>query len=152
MEDTGGVLESPVTLGQRRCAGVGRYSQIKGVKYKLVVVSVPDHVGNDLAVIQVEDDAEIDLVDLNPVIPLELRYVRQPLLIGLFGLKVAVQKVLGNELWVLVLPGTAVVGIFNIGIIPNINNPSYRRLYLIQGITSFLLSFVMFGSGVTNPS
>ena len=116
MEGTVGVLEPSVTMEQRRCSGIGRCRQIKGVKYQRIIVPVSDYIGDDPAVVQVEDGAEVDLMDLNPFIPLELRHVCQPLLVGLFRVEVSVQKVLSNVLRAFSLPSTAVVGILNRGL------------------------------------
>ena len=50
---------------------------------------------------------------LKTLIPFELRYIGQPFLIGLCGVKLAIQKVFSNILRVLSLPGAAMVIIFH---------------------------------------
>ena len=52
-----------------------------------------DAVGNDPAVIQVKDGAEVDLVDIRTGVILELRHIRKPFLVRSIRVEVPVQVV-----------------------------------------------------------
>ena len=67
---------------------------IKSIHDKWIVVVVSDLKCHDPPVIQVEDSAQVDLVDFHTDIVLELRHVRQPFLVRRIGMKVPVQIVL----------------------------------------------------------
>jgi hypothetical protein len=55
-----------------------------------------DLIGHDPAVIQVQNRAQIELVDLYTSVVLKLGYVRQPLLIGTLCRKVTMQDILSD--------------------------------------------------------
>ena len=42
---------------------------VKGLEYKRVIIPVADHIGNDTPVVEVQNCTEIDLVDLDALIP-----------------------------------------------------------------------------------
>ena len=62
-------------------------SLVKCFEYKRVIIPVADHVGNDAPVIEIQNCTEIDLVDFDTLIPFELRYICEPLLVGCLGVK-----------------------------------------------------------------
>ena len=90
-------------------------SFVKGLEYKRVIIPVADHIGNDTPVVEVQNCAEIDLVDFNSLIPFELRYICEPLLVGRLGVKLPTQQVFGNILWISGTSGTAVITVLDCG-------------------------------------
>ena len=94
-------------------AGIGLYSTVKGFKNQRIIIPVTHYIGNNTAVIEVENGTKIDLMYLNALIPFELCYIRKPFLIWLVRMEVAVKKILGNILWILCPPGAAVVVVLN---------------------------------------
>ena len=86
---------------------------LKGLKHQQIVVAVTNHVTDDSAVIEVEDGAQIEFLYLHTLKPLEFGHIGEPLLIGLCGIKLPVQKILSKILRVLRLSGAATVVIFH---------------------------------------
>ena len=91
------------------CIRVCLYCTVKGLKNQWIIIPVTDHIGNDTAVVEVQNGAEIDLVHLNTFIPLEFCHICEPLLIGLVRMKIPVQQILGYKLRILRLSRAAVV-------------------------------------------
>lgn len=98
MESTTGVLEPSVTVEERMCIGVCLHSQLEGLEYQRIVIPVADGIGHDALVEEVQNSAEIELVHRHACIPFELTYIGQPFFIGLVGMKLTVQNVLGHNL------------------------------------------------------
>lgn len=109
VEDSVGILEFSVAVKQRMSVWIRFNSRIQSIEYQSVVVSVTDDIGDDSAVIQVKDRTEIHLVYNGACVPLEFRHIRQSFLVGHGCVKLSVQLVLCNMLWVGSLSGTAVV-------------------------------------------
>lgn len=107
------VLEPPVTMEQRMRVRIGFYGLVKGLVHKRVIVAFAEHIGHDTPVTKVKNGAEIEFVYGNALVPFELRHIGQPFFIGLVRVKLAVQKILCNVLWVLSPPGAAVAGVLN---------------------------------------
>ena len=82
VEDSAGVLESSVTVEQWMCIRIFPNSFIKRIKNQLVVVPVTNNAADDSPVTQIENRAQIELVDNRTFIPLELCYIGQPLFVG----------------------------------------------------------------------
>ena len=116
MEGSIGVLKPPVTMEQRMRLRICLHGLVESLENQRIVIPVTHYIGNNTAVIEVENGAEIDLVYLNALIPFELCYIRKPFLIWLVRMEVAVKKILGNILWILCPPGAAVVAVLNSGL------------------------------------
>ena len=74
------------------CIRVCRYRTVKGLENQRIVIPFADHVGNNAAVTEVQNCAEIDFVNLNAFIPLEFRNVGKPLFIRLVRMKVPIKE------------------------------------------------------------
>ena len=88
---------------------------VKGAEYERIIVPVADHIGNDAPVIEIQNCTEIDLVDLNALIPFKLRYIRKPLLVRCLGVKLPAQQVFSDILRIPGTSGTAVIAVFDCG-------------------------------------
>lgn len=109
------ILESPIAVEQRMCVRLKLNGLIKGAHHQWIVVMVTDLERHDSAVIQVEDSAQIDLVNFDASVVLKLGYVRQPLLVRRFGVKFSVQVVFGDVVWVARILGAALRSILYTG-------------------------------------
>ena len=113
VEGTVGVLEPSVTMEQRMRVRIGFHSLIKGLENQRIVIAFAEHIGHDAPVAKVEDGAQIEFLYLHTLKPLEFCHIGEPLLIGLCGIKLPVQKILSKILRVLRLSGAATVVIFH---------------------------------------
>ncbi len=98
VKDPAGVLEPSIAVKQRMSIRVGFHSFVEGFVNKRVVITLAEHIRHNAPVVQVKDGAQIELVYRSPIIPLEFRYIGEPLLIGLVRVKLPVQDVLCNIL------------------------------------------------------
>ncbi len=94
MENSTGVLEPTITVKEWMSVWLNGHSGVKGVKYELIVVAVPNSVGDNSSVIDVQNGAEIELVNFGPDMVFELRYVCKPFCIGRVGVELAAKVVL----------------------------------------------------------
>ena len=72
-------------------------------------------IGHNPSVVQIQNSAEIEFVDLRTNVVFELRYICLPLFVRHIGVKMAVQVIPCNVLRIGRLSGAAVVPIFNRG-------------------------------------
>ena len=86
---------------------------VERVKDQGIVVSVTDHEGDDSAVTQIKDRTQIDLVNLNAIIPFEFCYICCPLLVWFLSVELSIQEIIGYVLRVIGLPGTSIVAILD---------------------------------------
>lgn len=91
---------------QRVCIRIFQNSFIKRVKNQLVVISVTNNIADDSPVTQIENRTQIELVDNWTFIPLELRYIGQPLFVGMPRPEFPVQTILCCYLRVRSISGT----------------------------------------------
>ena len=103
MEGTVGVLKSSVTMKERVGIRVGLYCTVESFENQWIVIPITYHIGDNTAVIEIKDRAEINLVYLNTLIPFELCYIGQPFLIWLVRMEVAVKEIFGYVLRILCL-------------------------------------------------
>lgn len=89
----GRILKTPVAVKQRVCVRVGGEGLVQRLMHQGAVVGVPEDKGDDPPVTEVQDGAEVELMHTWAHIVFELRHVRQPLFVGLFRVKLAVQHV-----------------------------------------------------------
>ena len=68
---------------------------------------------NRLPVTEIQNGAQIELVDFISIIPLKFCHISEPLLIGFCGIKLPVQKIFGKVLRIFCVSGAATVVIFH---------------------------------------
>lgn len=90
MKGSACVLKATVRMEEGMCIRVFFHSLVEGFEYKRIVVTLSDYKGDDASVIEIQDGTEIDFADINTLIPLEFGYIREPFLIGCFGMKIPV--------------------------------------------------------------
>ena len=120
---------------------------VKGLKYQGVIIPFAQYVSRDTPVIQIQDGAEIDFVYFNALIPLELRYIRQPLLIRLGSMKVSVKQILSQALRILSVPGAAIIGILNCGL--DIHASTDSQSSLVVDTDSVVMAQIVVDPAVT---
>ena len=89
-----GILEPPVTVEQRVCFRIFANCLLKCVKHQLVVIASAYDVGDNRPVIEIEDGAQIELLNDRSFVPFEFCHVRCPLLVRSFCQKIPVKDVL----------------------------------------------------------
>ena len=110
------VLKSAVTVEQRVRIRVFCHCLLECIEHQGIVIAVTNHIRDNPAVIQVENRAQVELVDFNTLIPLEFCYICKPLGIGLGCIKIPVQDVLCQVLWISSVACTAVATVLNSGL------------------------------------
>ena len=113
VESAVGVLEPSVAMKQGMRIRIGLNSLIKGLENQRVIVAFTKYIGHNTPVTEIKNGAQIELVNLCSLVPLEFGHIGEPLLIGLCGIKLSVQKILSKILRVLRLSGAAMVVIFH---------------------------------------
>ena len=98
---------------------------------------ITDDISNYAAIVEVEYGAEIYFVCFNSFIPFEFGYIGEPLLIGLFRIELAVQKILGQILRILCLPRATAMVILNRGL--NTHNTANAQDTLVVGVNSIVM-------------
>ena len=116
VEGAVGVLESSVTMEQGMRVRIGFHSLIKGLENQRIVIAFAEHIGHNAPVAKVEDGAQIEFLYLHTLKPLEFGHIGEPLLIGLCGIKLPVQKVFGKILRVLRPPRATVAAVLDGGL------------------------------------
>ena len=104
-----GILKASVTVEQGMCIRIGLNCLVKGLENQWIVVALTEHIGHNTPIAEIQNGAQIEFVNLDPLIPLEFCHIGEPLLIRFCSIKLPVQKILGKILRVLSLSGTAVV-------------------------------------------
>ena len=79
---------------QRVCFRIFANCLLKCVKHQLVVIASAYDVGDNRPVIEIEDGAQIELLNDRSFVPFEFCHVRCPLLVRPFCLKIPVKDVL----------------------------------------------------------
>ena len=98
------------------CPGIGCNRFVQGIKYQRIIVAISDLIGNNPAIIQIQNSAEIDFMYFQSLVPFEFRYVCQPLFVRLVRMEIPIQKILGDMLRILCLSRTTVVRILDCGL------------------------------------
>ena len=75
---------------------IGGYGSVQRIEYQPIAVFDCPHIGNDATVVQIQNGAQICLVDFRPDAILELCYIRQPFTIWRIRMKLSFQIVLGS--------------------------------------------------------
>jgi len=102
-------------MEQRMSVWIGFHSFVKGFVDKRVIIALTEYIGHDTPVAKVKNGAQIEFMYRNPLVPFELRHIGQPFFIGLVRVKLAVQKILRNVLWVLGTPGATLISVLDGG-------------------------------------
>ena len=141
-----GILKSPVTVEQRMRVRIGLHSLVKGLENQWIVVALTEYVGHDAPVAEIQNGAQIELVDRVSLIPLELCHVGKPLLVGFCGIKLPVQKILGKILWILRLPSAATIAVLDRG--ADISDPADAEHSLVVDMDAVVMAQVVIESPV----
>ena len=113
VESTVGVLETSVAMKQRMCVRIVLHRFVEGFENQRIVVVLTEHVRHNTPVTEIQNGAQIGLAELGSFVPLEFCHISEPLLIGLYGIKLSVQKIFSKVLRVFRLSGAATVVIFH---------------------------------------
>ena len=141
VESAVGVLESSVTMEQGMRVRIGFHSLIKGLENQRIVIAFAEHIGHDAPVAKVEDGAQIEFLYLHTLKPLEFCHIGEPLLIGLCGIKLPVQKVFGKILRVLCSPRAAMVVVLDRG--TDISGPADAEHSLVIDMNATVMAQVV---------
>ena len=139
-------MESSVTMEQGMRVRIGFHSLIKGLENQRIVVAFAEHIGHDAPVAKVEDGAQIEFLYLHTLKPLEFGHIGEPLLIGLCGIKLPVQKVFGKILRVLRSPRAAMVVVLDRG--TDISGPADAEHPLVIDVDTVVMTQVVIESPV----
>ena len=112
------VLESSVTVAQRVRVRICGNRCPKCIKYQWIVIGIPNHITDDPSVIQIQDSAEIDFLDLHTNIVLKFSNISQPFLVRFVCPELAIQQIVRQVIWVFALPGATMVAVLNCGFNP----------------------------------
>ena len=102
-----GILEASVTVKQWMCIRLNSHRFIKRIHNKRIIVVVTDLIGHDPAVIEIQNGAQVYLVDLDTNVILELRHIRQPLRVWCICMEVTIQIVSGDVCRIIAVSGAA---------------------------------------------
>jgi hypothetical protein len=84
---------------------------------------------------------------LKTIIPFELCYIGKPLFVGLCSVELSVQKILGNILGILGLPGTAMAAVFHSR--PYISGPADPQHSLVIDMDAIIMAKIVIQSPVS---
>ena len=94
MKDLGGIGTAPVAVEQGMGAGVGFQGPVQGTVYQSGIVGIPDGIGDDPPVTQIQDGAQIELAHDGTHIVMKLCHIgKPPLFVGMVCAKLAVQYI-----------------------------------------------------------
>ena len=113
VEGAVGILKSSVAVKQGMCVRIGFNRLVEGFENQRIIVALTEHIGHDAPVTEIQNGTQIELVYLSSLIPFEFCYIGKPLLVGLCGIELSVQKILGKILRIPRLPGTSTVVVFH---------------------------------------
>ena len=113
VEGTVGVLKPSVAVEQRMRVRIGLHSLVEGFENQWVIVVFTEYVGHNAPVTEIQNGAQIELVDFVSLVPLEFCHIGKPLFVGLCGIKLPVQKIFGKILRIFCVSGAATVVIFH---------------------------------------
>lgn len=97
------------------CTRVRHNSFVEGLEYKRIVVSLAKHKGHDTSVTEIQNGAQINLVDFNTFIPFELRNIGQPFFIWPVRTELTVKQIFSKILRILSLPCATMITVFDGG-------------------------------------
>ena len=147
VESAVGVLEPSVAMKQGMRIRIGLNSLIKGLENQRVIVAFTEYIGHNTPVTEIQNGAQIEFVNLGSLVPLEFCYISEPLLIGLCGIKLSVQKILGKILRIFCMSGAAMVVVLDRG--ADISDPADPEHPLVIDIDAVIVTQVVIESLVT---
>ena len=113
VEGTVGVLEPSVAVEQRMRVRIGLHSLVEGFENQWVIVVFAEYVGHDAPVTEIQNGAQVELVDLASLIPLEFCHISEPFFIWCFGSELPIKYVFSYILRVCSLSCASVVRILD---------------------------------------
>ena len=142
-----GILKSSVAVEQWMGIRIGFHRTVKRLEYQRIIIVVADHIGYDTTITEIKDRTEIDLVYLNTLIPFELCYIGEPLLVRLVRMEIPVEEVLSHILGILCLPCAAVIVVFNRGL--NASGAANTQNALVIDMNMLVVPKVIIDAAVT---
>ena len=136
-----GILKASVAVKQWMCIRIGLCCHVKGLENQWIVVALTELVRHNAPIAEVQNGAQIEFVNLAAFIPLEFCHIGEPLLVGLCGIKLPVQKILSNILRILSLSGTAVVAVLYRG--ADISGSTDTKYSLVVDIDAVVMSQIV---------
>ena len=115
VESAVGVLEPSVAVEQRMRVRIGRNCLVESFENQWVIVVFTEYVGHNAPVTEIQNGAQIELVDLVSLVPLEFCHIGELLFVGLCGIKLSVQKILGKILRIFCVSGAAAASVLDRG-------------------------------------
>ena len=135
------VLETSVAVKQGMCVRIGLHRFVKGLENQRIVVAFAEYIGHNTPVTEIQNGAQIELVGFVSIIPLKFCHVGEPLLIGLCGIKLPVQKVLGKILRILRSPRAAMVVVLDRG--TDISGPADAEHSLVVDMDTVVMTQIV---------
>ena len=126
MENLRGIGAAPVAVEKRVDAGIGAQSLIQRAVHQSRVIGIPDSIGDDSPVAQVQDGAQIELAHRGSHIVVKLRHIGEPLLVGAVRIKPAVEYVFCQMSGRGCRPGAALWGMLYHGLNPQATADAQR--------------------------
>ena len=115
-------------------------------EYERIVVALTQRIEHDAPVTEIQNSAQIKLMDLHTLIPFELCHISKPLLIGLVSVKLAAQQVFGKILRILGPSGVAMVIVFHSR--PYVFGPADAQHSLVIDIDTIIMAQIIIQSPV----
>ena len=141
VESAVGVLEPSVAVEQRMRVRRSLHSLIKSLENQWIVVALIEHVRHNTPVTEIQNGAQIEFVNLGSLVPLEFCYISEPLLVGLCGIKLSVQKILGKILRIFCMSGAAMVVVLDRG--ADISDPADAEHPLVVDMDAAVMAQVV---------
>lgn len=135
------VLETSVAVKQGMCVRTGLHRLVKGFENQRIIVVLTEHMGHDAPVTEIQNGAQIEFVNLNSLIPFEFCYIGEPLLVGLCGIELPIQKVLSKILRIFRLPGAATVAVLDRG--ADIPGPADTKHSLVVDMDTVVMTQIV---------
>ena len=147
VESAVGVLEPSVAMKQGLCVRIGFHSLIKGLENQRVIVAFTEYIGHNTPLTEIQNGAQIELVNLCSLVPLEFCHIGEPLLIGLCGIKLPVQKIFGKILRIFCVSGAAAASVLDRG--ADVFDPADAEHPLVVDMDAAVMAQVIFEPPVT---
>lgn len=136
-----GVLEPSVAMEQRMRIRILSNRFVEGFENQRIVVVLAEHIGHNAPVAQIQNGAQIELVDLVSLVPLKFCHVGEPLLVWLCGVKLPVQKIFGKILRIFRASGAAAVIVLDRG--TNASDPADAQHSLVVDMYAAVMAQIV---------
>ena len=141
VEGAVGVLESSVAMEQGMRVRRSLHSPIKGFENQRIIVTFTEYIGHNTPVTEIQNGAQIELVNLGSLVPLEFCHIGEPPLIGLCGIKAPAQKIFGKKLRGLRSPRAAMVVVLDRG--ADISDPADAENPLVVDMDAAVMAQIV---------